>query len=357
MPVLTKLVSDNFSAHSHNYDRLALVQDMTACDVAYLAKDYLKLVKDKDIFRVIDVGAGTGMIYSKLVGKYGNVDQANLKLYACDISEGMLSVLQDKHPQVKVFQNDFNQLSEEFYACSYNLILSSFALQWSCEPAKVILDLKKALSPKGSLIIAIPVEGSLHELKTAFSARKNGIVSKNDTEKDFKLSLNQNNYGTNTTEFFNHFPREDHIVKDLLKGLSKEVPLFFENSAITISSDSNNFINSSKELFANLFVESFLDTTYNGFPKPYLKFKNSSLSVSFFHKDYCVYYTNLLDALHSITKIGAGTQTREKTSSLSRKILQNILHYYPTVASNDGIKQFPLTYKISFVIISYSDNV
>ena len=314
-------VAAKFSARCHSYDRLARVQNLTATDLAYVAQDYLPGLTavhlegvDARDFSILDVGAGTGLVYRRLFPDFRHYGD-QLHLYAWDLSEDMLALLKEYLPQVHTCKMDFNHPAEMFYAGSYNLILSSFALQWSSDPAELILKLLSLLKSRGVLLVAVPVAGSLSELKEAFSSAQKFLSGE---------------VFPGEKEFFNTFPSLEDMASHLYSCIFPQ-----ERGSGSSSFKSCCFSDLSQKItedFQVLFQHS-----------------DSERELAIFGKSYCITYPGLSDALHSITKIGAGTSLQGGKITLNRKILTKAAECYPQKMRGDP--GYPVTYQLAFIKI------
>ncbi|CAA6813650.1 MAG: Biotin synthesis protein BioC [uncultured Sulfurovum sp.] len=120
-----------FSRFAHEYNKYNVIQK----DVA---KKLCMLLDKKYYNKVLDVGAGDGVIYQNMCSQ--NIKFSNFT--ALDFSEDMLSVHEDAIFVDKVCLN-FNEdkLSTHFNANEFSLVISSSALQWSNNLEQLLKDL------------------------------------------------------------------------------------------------------------------------------------------------------------------------------------------------------------------------
>ncbi len=145
-----KTLETSFDKGSKNYNEQALIQNLAAKELCKIAAPFLS-----DNLQVLDLGSGTGFISQNLLGK-------NLKIFEVDLALKMLQ----KNPQ-KTFkiQADFENLP--FKKSSFDLVISSFSLQWLNDFEKSFCQFFDLLKSNGKFIFCLPVEPSLDELKAA----------------------------------------------------------------------------------------------------------------------------------------------------------------------------------------------
>ena len=104
---------------------------------------------------ILDIGAGTGHV-TGLAKKNGRAR----KIAALDAAPKMLARLKAKFSDVETIRADAASFAS---AARYDLILSSMALHWLDDPARVLENWRGLLAPDGALHVATPVEGTLGE--------------------------------------------------------------------------------------------------------------------------------------------------------------------------------------------------
>lgn len=147
-----EIINKNFSRAAKNYSELATIQNLVA----------EKLVKMCDNFitnnsTIIDLGCGTGFLRKNIL------KEKNPQIFECDLSANMLGNAICKTENNLKIQCDFNQLP--FAKNSFDIVISSFSLQWIEDFPQFFKDIYKILKPSGKLIFAIPTQESLKELK------------------------------------------------------------------------------------------------------------------------------------------------------------------------------------------------
>ncbi len=147
-----KILSHNFSRAAHEYSDLALVQKDVAAKLCSLVKH--KIRTDS---KILDLGCGTGFIRN-------NLHHSHSSIFECDISFEMLNnSVSDIDSNLKV-QCDFSNLP--FRKNSFDVLISSFSLQWLDNFADNFRAFHSLLKPNGLFAIALPIKQSLKELKS-----------------------------------------------------------------------------------------------------------------------------------------------------------------------------------------------
>lgn len=154
-----------FSKYAPEYDQHAVLQQEVAKELVGKI-----LVQPR---RILDLGCGTGEIAIRLSRKYPKV-----QVQALDISTGMIQEAQKKMVEQGIDNISFSQEDMEFPALpeeSFDLIISSLALQWANHLAETFKRLYKMLIPEGFFLFSTLGSRSLHELresaKQAFGAK------------------------------------------------------------------------------------------------------------------------------------------------------------------------------------------
>ena len=141
-----KLISENFSRAASNYNDAALVQKQAAEKLCRLASPFIQ--KDSAI---LDLGCGTGFISENL----------SQKIFEADLSFAMLK---QKSGNFKI-NCDFENLP--FKSGSFDILISSFSLQWLEDFEKNFANFSAILKPNGIFAFCLPTFKSLEELRTA----------------------------------------------------------------------------------------------------------------------------------------------------------------------------------------------
>lgn len=112
--------------------------------------------------RIIDLGCGTGYFTHALADRF---DQSVCGL---DLAEGMLRYARERssHGRWAVADAEALPLPD----ASQDLIFSSLALQWCGDLSRALEEARRALRPGGCLAFNTLLDGSLSELRAAWSA-------------------------------------------------------------------------------------------------------------------------------------------------------------------------------------------
>lgn len=195
------LVAKNFSRGAKTYDQAAQIQLLVAKDLIDLIRPYLK--KDSQI---LDLGSGTSFLAKQISGH--NITEV-------DLASEMLESWRERPSNIKTICADFENLN--FAKESFDLILSSFSLQWSADFDKNFAQYFSILKPGGIFAFALPTQGSLHELQ------------------DFNL---------------NDFP-QNFILESALKKSGFDKKIFIEKSLYQDFATTKNLLNFFREIGAN----------------------------------------------------------------------------------------------------------
>jgi malonyl-CoA O-methyltransferase len=149
-----------FSRAAPGYDRRDRVQALVRARV--LASLPLS---SREGSRVLDVGAGTGALLAALPGDGGRVA-------AVDLAPGMCREVRRRVPRAAVAVADAEALP--FADRTFDLVVSTSALQWLPRLDLAAAELARVLSPGGQASIALFGERTLHELRAAWQAAGGG---------------------------------------------------------------------------------------------------------------------------------------------------------------------------------------
>lgn len=146
-------VARRFSAAATVYDHEALAQRQSA----------LYLIQGGDFRgRVLDIGCGTGWMSARIAESPGVSG-----VVAMDIAAGMLQSPELRGDRICRLQAD--ALNLPLATASFDGVVSNFALQWLSSPESFARELARVLRGGGDFHLAMPVEGTLRELREAWS--------------------------------------------------------------------------------------------------------------------------------------------------------------------------------------------
>lgn len=177
-----KIISENFSRAASSYESVALVQKYAARKLCELVA-----VEIKPHSRALDLGSGTSFIAQHL--------PENVQIFETDLS---FEMLQQNNLATHKIQCDFENLP--FKNNSFDILLSSFSLQWLNDFEKTFAHFSQILKPNGILAFALPTFESLNEIRTASVASK-CYFNFNDLPKTPKLKLALKKYGFTEKNF------------------------------------------------------------------------------------------------------------------------------------------------------------
>ncbi|MBL6664576.1 MAG: methyltransferase domain-containing protein [Rickettsiales bacterium] len=148
MPLKNK-IKKSFSNSALSYNKYAIIQKIVGQELSEIADGY---IRESDY--ILDLGCGTGFLGDKILEK------KKVKFFASDISQNMLNQVSDK--QIKV-NCDFENLT--FENNKFDMVVSSFSLQWSFDLLKVFNETNRVLKDGAMFIFSVPLKESLQELK------------------------------------------------------------------------------------------------------------------------------------------------------------------------------------------------
>jgi malonyl-ACP O-methyltransferase BioC len=149
-----KEIKKNFSSATTYYDQEALVQKSAALQLnKYLAP----FIKNND--KILDLGSGSSFLAKNLCNSYANF---NLKIYEIDLAQNMLNHWHNRPSNITPICGDFENF--DFQGEKFDIIISSFALQWVKDFENFSKKIRQILKPGGMFIFCLPFDGSLSEL-------------------------------------------------------------------------------------------------------------------------------------------------------------------------------------------------
>ncbi|MEH6607227.1 MAG: malonyl-ACP O-methyltransferase BioC [Pseudomonadales bacterium] len=150
-------VAESFSRAAPTYDSAAELQR----EVARASFTKVSAASDKT---VVELGCGTGYSLPDLRRAY-----PQQQLVAVDLAEGMLRYARDHHTDLELdwLVGDAEKLP--LADDSVGLLFSSLALQWCGDLVGLFVELKRVLAPGGQLVFSTLLDGTLGELRDAWS--------------------------------------------------------------------------------------------------------------------------------------------------------------------------------------------
>lgn len=155
-----QVIAKSFGLAASTYDSVAHFQRWVGDKLI----DELKQ-KEPDFSprNIVDLGCGTGYFAQSLQTNFSSADYIGL-----DLSENMINFSKQSHTsECAWLVGDAESLP--FKDHSIDLIFSSLAIQWCESLPRLMKEISRVLSPKGLFVFSSLVDGSLEELKIAWS--------------------------------------------------------------------------------------------------------------------------------------------------------------------------------------------
>jgi len=164
---MANLAVTEFSRFAESYDKHAVVQKKSAEILVRLLKQNVPTMTDPV---ALEIGAGTGLLTCELLEEF-----PQCSLVCLDASSAMLKRLKKKiraahgDASVSAYLLDCNRLSEFMVEqdFQFDVIVSSFALQWIRDLPFLFKTLNKLLLPGGRLAFCLPGSNSFSEWQHA----------------------------------------------------------------------------------------------------------------------------------------------------------------------------------------------
>ncbi|KMJ45272.1 malonyl-ACP O-methyltransferase BioC [Xenorhabdus khoisanae] len=146
-------IAGAFGRAASKYDTVAKLQQQTG---EYL----MTLAQAEDIgMRVLDAGCGTGFFSARW-------KQQGKQVIALDLASGMLNHAQEQQVADYYLQGDIEHLG--LAGNSVDICFSNLAVQWCNDLSCALQELYRVTCPGGLIVFSTLVQGSLHELETAW---------------------------------------------------------------------------------------------------------------------------------------------------------------------------------------------
>jgi len=158
----------NKSAIAKSFGNAAAKYDSVAHFQQHVGSELLSKIPSVNATRIVDLGCGTGYFLSGLRVQYPNAD-----LIGFDLSEEMIRFARKENEKGSA-DKDISWLVGDgerlpFQTGSIDLIFSSLAIQWCGSLSSLFNEIQRVLSKDGVFVFSSLVDGSLCELKSAWS--------------------------------------------------------------------------------------------------------------------------------------------------------------------------------------------
>jgi malonyl-CoA O-methyltransferase len=153
------LLARRFGRAAPGYGRHARVQAQAA---AALVRAVVRRTAGDRPAQVLDVGCGTGLLTVRLLDALPGAE-----VVALDLSAGMLAEAR-RRLAGRAVRFALGDVEAGLPEGRFDLVASSMALQWLPDPASVLRRAALRLGAEGVLAAAVPVEGTLPELRQAY---------------------------------------------------------------------------------------------------------------------------------------------------------------------------------------------
>jgi malonyl-CoA O-methyltransferase len=125
-----------------------------------LVEELLQWAPQKPLARILDVGAGTGLLTTKLADHYPTAP-----IDAIDIAEEMVEQSRQQFSENQRIQWHLADAQTYQPTHPYDLIASSAALHWSPDLTATLQNLHTHLQPGGIFLLGLMLRGTLWELR------------------------------------------------------------------------------------------------------------------------------------------------------------------------------------------------
>jgi malonyl-CoA O-methyltransferase len=152
-------IANRFSAAAATYNNIAQIQPQVVSELNNMME------KKENAIRILEVGAGTGLLTLKITENYPNA-----QIHAIDISARMLDEAKKRLTDFKNIRLQTVNLLDLESMPRYDLIISSSSLHWIQPFEPVIAKLAGLLNPGGKLLAGLMIKGTLPELHQSRSS-------------------------------------------------------------------------------------------------------------------------------------------------------------------------------------------
>ncbi|MBP7710519.1 MAG: methyltransferase domain-containing protein [Rickettsiales bacterium] len=179
----------NFAHGVQNYLEAASIQGLAAEEICKIAAPFFA-----ENLQVLDLGSGTGFVAREILkqvqddenirSRHPELVSGSPSIFELDLALEMLQ--QSPSPNSQKIQADFENLP--FKNNSFDILISSFALQWLTDFDKSFSQFFSLLKPEGVFIFCLPCDGSLAELSAANIFNFNQLPKVEDLKNSLKKS-------------------------------------------------------------------------------------------------------------------------------------------------------------------------
>lgn len=234
MITIKRKISQRFEKASDSYENVAYVQKESSQFLIERLREF-----DLEFYpkTILDLGTGTGYIPEILLSHYPD------SFYVLnDIAPSMIKKIKDKfekHSNFKFYIGDMEKLQAQ----NYDLIISNFALQWTCN---LEATLQKFFLESKTFAFSCLLNGTFKEWDNIFKSYGSpSILKQYPTENDLKSYLKTfkaQKYYFDTIDFQLIFPNSRSFMVHL-----KNLGASTSNTSIPINIIKNVLINQNKE--------------------------------------------------------------------------------------------------------------
>ncbi|MFO7530769.1 MAG: malonyl-ACP O-methyltransferase BioC [Marinobacter sp.] len=172
VPAAKSDIAREFGKASDTYDQASRLQRLMG--EAMLARLAQQNVAPRTI---LDLGCGTGWFTRELQKRFPEA-----QIIGVDLSPGMIEKARSSSPEsIEWLTADAESLP--FTSDTFDLIFSNLMIQWCQHPGTVLAHCRRLLKPDGRLAVSTLLDGTLRELKQAWSVADPGQSHVNQFEK------------------------------------------------------------------------------------------------------------------------------------------------------------------------------
>lgn len=152
-----RMIAQSFGKAAETYDAVAHFQ-------RWAGHALLEKIPDLQPDTLLDLGCGTGFFCSALSERFQSASYFGL-----DLSEQMLKYARSHHTHAGSWlAGDAENLA--LMDNSVDLVFSSLAIQWCADLPRLMTEVQRVLKPGGLFVFSTLLDGTLFELKQAWSA-------------------------------------------------------------------------------------------------------------------------------------------------------------------------------------------